>query len=122
MALVAMQLLNAPKNKIKIISYSGTTPPLSCLNDGLMITTGSTPAYNLFYIDTTTTPSCSAKFCYNNKCINISLKKHLADKIQQEIDETQKKFIHTDTYWNKIRQLALHYWLSLDRNMIFDIQ
>lgn len=122
MGLYARELLNAPLNQIQITSYTGKKPPLSCLNDGIMISTGSTPAFNLINIDTTKFQP-SANFCYQSKCITLSLKENIDQQISLEIDHLAKQYgLNSQAYWNNIRKLALKYWLQLDRKKIFDIK
>jgi len=122
MGIKAMELLNASNTDIKIKSFAGNTPPLSCLNDGLMVSTGSTPAYNLLNIDTTQL-SPSAIFCFKNQCIKISLKKEIHEHIAKDLNDAVLKFsLSSDAYWNYIRKRAIEEWLDLDREQIFDIE
>jgi|YNPMSStandDraft_1061717.scaffolds.fasta_scaffold00417_13 pyrimidine-specific ribonucleoside hydrolase len=122
MGLYACEILNASKNQIKITSYTGNTLPLSCMNDGIMVATGSTPAYNLLTIsDSIAEPS--AKFCFKQKCIKLTLKKDIYLSIQNEIQDAVYKYtISSSEYWKTIRKLALHYWLILDRNSVFELE
>ncbi len=121
MGIYALSLLNASKYSVKIISNCGNYPPLSCINDGLIVSTGSSPAYNLFSIDTTQTKP-SATFYYQHRCLKISLQ----DSIYQRIDKILTQAVATFTlsssaYWNYVRKLAIMEWLSLDRTKIFTI-
>jgi pyrimidine-specific ribonucleoside hydrolase len=122
MGIYAMELLNAPNTSMPVHSYCGKQPPLSCMNDGIMVSTGSSPAYNLLMIDTTVSLP-SAIFYYQNRSLKISLKdslyKHI-DKILQ--DAVLKYTISSSAYWDYVRQIALIEWLSLDRTKIFSVE
>lgn len=115
MGLYAKELLNAPLNQIQITSFTGKKTPLSCLNDGIMIATGSTPAFNQINIDTIKIEP-SVTFCYQNQCVTLSLKEDIYKQITLEIDNLLKQYdLNSLAYWNNIRKLALKYWLQLDR-------
>lgn len=122
MGLYAREILNVPKNQIKVVSYAGNVQPLSCLNDGIMVATGSTPAYGLFAVnDSIIVPT--AMFCYKSKCIKLTLKKEVHEMIHKQIQDAVYTFtISSSEYWKTIRKLALQHWDSLDRNKIFDIE
>ncbi len=122
MGLFAREVLNANKNQITVTSYSGKAMPLACINDGIMVSTGSTPAYSLFNVcDTTAKPS--ATFCFKKKCVRLTLKKEIHETISNEIQDAVFKYsISSNEYWKIIRKLALHYWLELDRVNIFEIE
>ncbi len=122
MGLYAKELLNAPPHQIRITSYAGKKTPLSCLNDGIMISTGSSPAFKEINIDTIKIEP-SAKFCYQNQCITLSLKEEIYKEITLEIDNLNSQYnLNSNAYWDNIRKLALKYWLQLDRKKIFDIK
>jgi len=122
MGIKAMELLNAPNSSISIQSFAGNMPPLSCLNDGIMVSTGSTPAYNLFKIDTSSLYP-SAIFCYKNKCMQLSLKKEIYERISKDLNDAVLTFsLGNDAYWNYVRKRAIIEWLNLNRDEIFDIK
>lgn len=122
MGIKAMELLNAPNTAISIKSYAGNNPPLSCLNDGIMVSTGSTPAYNLLKIDTALLYP-SAIFCYNKQCFKISLKKEIYEPIANDLNNALLKYsLSSDAYWNYVRKRAIEEWLNLNRDTIFEIE
>ncbi|HNV96555.1 MAG TPA: FmdE family protein, partial [Bacteroidales bacterium] len=122
MGIKAIELLNAPNSSISIQSFAGNMPPLSCLNDGIMVSTGSTPAYNLFKIDTSSLYP-SAIFCYKNKCMQLSLKKEIYERISKDLNDAVLTFsLGNDAYWNYVRKRAIIEWLNLNRDEIFDIK
>ncbi|MGQ9847411.1 MAG: formylmethanofuran dehydrogenase subunit E family protein, partial [Bacteroidales bacterium] len=122
MGIKAMELLNAPNTAISIKSFAGSTPPLSCLNDGIMVSTGSTPAYNLLKFDTTLLYP-SAIFCYKNQCFKISLKKEIYEQTANDLNNALLKYsLSSDAYWNYVRKKAIEQWLNLSRDTIFEIE
>lgn len=122
MGIKAMEILNAPNSSLHIKSFAGNTPPLSCLNDGIMVSTGSTAAYNLLEIDTTSLYP-SAIFCYKNKCIQLSLKKEIYEHVSKDLNDAVIKFsLSSDAYWNYVRKQAINDWLDLNRDEIFDFK
>ena len=73
-------------------------------------------------IKPTEKPDPAAEFTYNGKTVFISLQKTIMEEIDVTVKETVKSSGGlTDEYWLRIRQLALEYWLQLDRNEIFTI-
>ncbi|MCX7861548.1 MAG: nucleoside hydrolase [Bacteroidales bacterium] len=122
MGLYAREILQAPLSKMNIISYAGKYPPLSCLNDGIMIATGNTPAINGIQIDTSKSQPL-VKFCYRQRCILLSLKTEIYQRIKSELEAASIQFgLSNNEYWKAVRKLALYYWLELDRSKIFDVQ
>jgi pyrimidine-specific ribonucleoside hydrolase len=122
MGLFAREILAAGHDELGIVSYAGSRPPVSCLNDGLQVSTGATLGHGLIKVLQVEKPVPFAEFTYKETKIKISLK----EPIMNEIEETVKKAAVssgglTDEYWMRIRELALQYWLNLDRNDIFTV-
>lgn len=121
MGIKALEILDATNTTIQVTSNAGNTPPLSCLNDGIMVSTGSSPAYNLLKIDTTLVYP-SATFCYHNRCIKISLKKEIYNQVSAQLSQAVQKYtLSSSAYWNYVRELGIQLWESLNRDEIFDI-
>ena len=108
-------------DEVTITSYAGSIPPVSCMNDGLQVSTGATLGHGTIHI----APDHSlpmADFSFKDKTVRCKLKKEFRDCITNEIRNAVNEFgLNTDGYWIKIRQLALKYWMELDRNDIFEI-
>jgi len=108
---------------LMIVSFAGKTPPLSCLNDGLQVSTGATLGHGLIEISDSKNKGPYADFTFKNKKIRVSLK----DAYRQQVIIDIKKGIAdygnlTPEYWEFIRQLAIRYWKDWDRNNIFEIE
>jgi formylmethanofuran dehydrogenase subunit E len=123
MGLFAKKIMGSNHNKLLIKSFAGIKPPESCLNDGLQVSTGSTLGQGLFFVETKDKALISVEFSYEDKTVIISLKEAVKSQIDSDI-----RFAltysggRTNEYWKKIREIAMNYWLDLDKNSIFNIQ
>lgn len=110
-------------DEMSVKTYAGSTPPLSCMNDGLQVSTGATPGHGLLEVSTETSLSPSADFTYRDRTIRITLKKELADKVMSELKEINFVYgLDSDLYWELVRKNTLKYWLQFDRHEIFNIE
>lgn len=123
MGLEAKALLQAGHDEISIISYAGNKPPVSCLNDGLQVSTGATLGHGLIRISNDPDINPSALFEANGKKILMALKDEISHQIREEIRlSIRKNNGLTEGYWEDIRKLGIRYWLELDRENIFETQ
>lgn len=109
-------------DEMMVTTRAGSMPPLSCLNDGIQVSTGATPGHGLLTVSTEKPFLAAADFTHKEKTVRISLKKELADKVSAELREIN--FIHgldSDIYWELVRQNSIKYWLQFDRHDIFEI-
>ena len=121
MGIRALEYFGAGIDELRVCSYTGLKPPLSCMNDGIQVSTGATLGHGLIKV-VGDNPMTSADFTYMDRTIRIKLKNELSIKISKEIKELVEKYgLSNDEYWNSIRERAIYYWLSLDRHEIFDI-
>ena len=119
MGLYARELL--PSHHLHITSYAGSRPPMSCMNDGLQVSTASTLGHGL--IGTISdNPRPEARFQADGHTITLRLKPSYAERIASDIAQGEAKW-GTDSphYWEYVRALALQYWLEMDRRQIFDV-
>ncbi|MBE0653400.1 MAG: nucleoside hydrolase [Bacteroidales bacterium] len=123
MGIRAMEYFNVGINNLNVTTFAGNTPPLSCLNDGVQISTGSTIGQGLIIISDSISNIPSAEFEFNHQKVMISLKEPIAVQMQNEIRDGVKKYgLLTDQYWLYIEDLALKYWAEFDRHEIFTIK
>ena len=109
-------------DEMTVTSHAGGTPPLSCMNDGVQVSTGATPGHGLLRVSTETPFSPAADFTHKGKTIRITLKKELAEKVSSELKEINFVYgLDSDIYWELVRQNSIKYWLQFDRHSIFDI-
>ena len=123
MGIRAREIFGVGPDVLRVVTFAGTKPPYSCLNDGIQVSTGATLGLGLIEVarDSLTRPS--AVFSYKDRAIRITLKKEYLDRVEADINEGIMKFgLMDDGYWKLIRHNALKYWLEWDRNKIFDVE
>ncbi|MFA5419044.1 MAG: nucleoside hydrolase [Bacteroidales bacterium] len=122
MGVKAREVLFAEVDRITVISNAGDKPPLSCLNDGLQMSTGATLGLGMISISEDSIKSPSAEFSYHGKQIKLVLKPEIQRQVKSEINQAISKHgMLTPAYWEAIRAISIKHWLEFDRNEIFDI-
>jgi inosine-uridine nucleoside N-ribohydrolase/formylmethanofuran dehydrogenase subunit E len=122
MGIKAREFFGAGPDMLSVVTYAGSKPPYSCLNDGIQVSTGATLGMGTIHLASDSITRPSAVFTYKDHSIRISLKKEYLDKVDADINEGIVKFgLMDDGYWKLIRRNALKYWLEWDRNKIFDV-
>ena len=121
MGLRAREYFNVGIDELIIESLAGSNPPVSCLNDGLQASTGSTLGHGTISV-TGDAPVPEARFTFKNTTIRLKLKEDIRDQIRKDVSYGIRQFgLDSPEYWDYIRALALQYWLTLDRREIFEI-
>jgi pyrimidine-specific ribonucleoside hydrolase len=122
MGIRAVEYFNVGVNNLSVTSFAGYEPPLSCLNDGIQISTGATIGQGLIVVSDSVAliPTIYAEF--NHYKIKISLKPTFAKQMQDDILKGIKSFGMSEEYWIYIENLAIVYWTGFDRHEIFDIE
>jgi len=120
MGVRALEYFNVGVNNLEVVSYAGSEPPLSCLNDGIQISTGATIGQGLIKVDKAVLPIPTVIFVFNGKRIRIELKKEIAKRIESDIIKGVQQFGMSNKYWSYVEELAYHYWKELDRHVIFN--
>ena len=122
MGIRAIEYFNVGVNNLTVTTFAGHTPPLSCFNDGIQISTGATIGQGLITVNDSTSMIPGALFKFNSRTVNISLKPEIAAQMQREIAHgTETYGSLTDQYWRYIEELAIQYWKEFNRYDIFDI-
>ena len=122
MGLHAMELLNAPQHGMKVVSHVILRPPVSCLNDGIIVATGCTPGRVLFSQGEVDPSSVKVTFTYNNRTITLELKDQYRNKIQREINNLRRFYSLEDhVYWIGVRNIGLDIWENWHRRELFKI-
>lgn len=120
MGIRAREILNVPFDIFKVVSLAGNSPPLSCMNDGLQVSTGASLGRGTIKISDGS-PQPAAIFIYKNQKLTLRIKKELLNRIRAEIKAALKEFGGLNAeYFAHIRKLSIDYWLELDRRQIFD--
>jgi pyrimidine-specific ribonucleoside hydrolase len=123
MGLRARQHLHLGVDDISILSYAGSTPPLSCMNDGLQVSTGGTLGHGLIEVTPNPPFQPQAVFSFKNRSVRLRLKDQYWNIIKKDIKRgIEIHGLNTKGYWDYVRKLALKYWLEWDRREIFSIE
>ncbi|MBP8959200.1 MAG: nucleoside hydrolase [Bacteroidales bacterium] len=122
MGIRAREYFNIGVDEFEVFSYAGSTTPLSCMNDGLQVSTGATPGHGLLTVKNDS-PAPAAEFKYMNRIIKLSLKPELAKKISDELKEINFVYgLDSNIYWELVRKNTIKYWREFDRHDIFIIE
>lgn len=123
MGIRAREYFNTGVDEFNVVSYAGSTPPLSCMNDGIQVSTGATPGHGLLTVRNDTILRPAVEFSYLNNKIRISLKPHIAEQISSELKEINFIYgLDSDIYWELVRKNTIKYWRTFSRYEIFDIE
>lgn len=122
MGIRAREYFNTGVDEFSAVSFAGSVPPLSCMNDGIQVSTGATPGHGLLtVINVNTLPS--VEFTYMNHKIRLTLKPEIAEKISGELKEINFVYgLDSNIYWELVRKNTIKYWLEMDRHEIFEIE
>lgn len=124
MGIRAREYFDIGVDDMQVKTYAGNKPPVSCLNDGLQVSTGGTLGHGLITIakirETDTRPE--ATFTFKGKQVTIRLKPEYERQVREDLRKGVEMY-GTDTpeNWQYVRDLAVKYWLDWDRHEIFDI-
>lgn len=122
MGIRAMEYFNIGINNLKITSFAGNKPPLSCFNDGLQISTGSTIGQGLITISDSVSNVPGAVLEFNGRKVHISVKPEIAAQIKKDIEYGVENYgLENPEYWLYIEKLAMKYWAGMDRHEILVI-
>ncbi|MEX0983354.1 MAG: nucleoside hydrolase [Bacteroidales bacterium] len=122
MGIRAMEYFHVGINNLEAISFAGGRPPLSCLTDGVQISTGATPGQGLLTIAGETADLPTVEFTFNGRTIHMVLNESIATQMKEEIRYGVENFgLESDTYWLYIEKLAIEYWTGFNRHEIFSI-
>jgi inosine-uridine nucleoside N-ribohydrolase len=122
MGLRAAELLNAPQHSMRIVSAAPPTQPVSCLNDGLLVSTGSTPGRGLFNHVPGPSGTVEAAFEFNGRTITLRLRDEYRERIRLAIQDLLGRFtLEDDAYWIGVRALGLDIWQDWHRRDLFEV-
>jgi pyrimidine-specific ribonucleoside hydrolase len=121
MGILAKEILGGTES-LTVVSFAGDKPPLSCLNDGIQVSTGATLGHGSIQISPLTEKTPTAVFSSGGQTFRISLK----ESIREATDRQIRELLHrcgglTDEYWDEVRELGLNFWRDLDRKEIFEV-
>ena len=120
MGIRAREILEAPLDSLEVRSFAGSTPPLSCFNDGLQVSTGASLGRGTIEISTSKTQP-AAEFKYQDEKLTLIVKDEILQQIKRDIRSALKTYGGLGPeYFAHIRRLSVRYWYELDRDKIFD--
>ena len=123
MGIRAREYFNTGVDEFSAVSFAGSVPPLSCMNDGIQVSTGATPGHGLLTVKNEEPASPSVLFTYMNRKIRITLKPEITEKISSELKEINFVFgLDSNIYWELVRKNSIKYWTNLSRHEIFNIE
>ncbi len=121
MGIRAREFFNIGVDDIRVTSFAGSRPPVSCMNDGLQVSTGATLGHGLITVAAPHPPRPEALFRFKEKALRLKLKPAYADRIRRDVEQGVARYGNgTEAYWQYIRGLALRYWLAFDRHELFE--
>jgi len=121
MGIRARELLGASLDELRVESHAGSKPPLSCLNDGLQVSTGASLGRGTINVVVDGTQRCEAVFTHNGKRLHLRLKPDVAARITAELAALVKRHGGTPpAYFSDVRAQSLRHWLELDRREVFE--
>jgi pyrimidine-specific ribonucleoside hydrolase len=120
MGIRAREILNAGLDELTVVSLAGSRPPLSCMTDGLQVSTGASLGRGKIAVDSLKAEP-AAIFIKGKEHLTLRLKDDVIERIKAEFREVIEEHGNlTPQYWQAIRRSALRLWLDLDRRRIFD--
>jgi inosine-uridine nucleoside N-ribohydrolase/formylmethanofuran dehydrogenase subunit E len=121
MGIRAREYFGVGPDMLTVVSYAGTKPPYSCLNDGIQVSTGATIGQGLITIVTDQETRPEAVFTNKGRSLRLKLKEEYLAVINRDIEEGILKFgLSDDGYWKLVRRSALEYWMDWNRDEIFE--
>lgn len=123
MGVRAMEYFNVGINNMEVTTYAGNKPPLSCLNDGIQISSGCTIGQGLIKIADSISDIPTVVFEFNQQKIRISIEPRIAKQIREDIRYGVKTYgLLSEQYWVYIEELAIKYWSTYNRHEIFEYE
>ncbi len=123
MGLKAREELGAGFGALQVVSFAGSRPPISCFNDGLQLSTGSTLGHGSITVADSGPARVEARFIADKRSLNMQLKAEYGQRIADDIARgVQQHGDLTPPYFDYVRHLALRYWLEFSRHDLFDTE
>lgn len=120
MGIRAREILEAPFDSLSVETSAGLNPPLSCLNDGLQVSTGASLGRGTIRV-LQDKKKPSARFTRGDMTLELTLKPAYIDRIKSDIKAAIARFggVGPD-YFAHIRKLSIVYWKDFDREDLFE--
>jgi pyrimidine-specific ribonucleoside hydrolase len=123
MGLRAREFFNIGIDDISVVSYAGRMPPVSCMNDGLQVSTGGTLGHGLIYLADDSRAMPMAVFSFGDRTVIIRLKDEYRNIARNDIKNCINEYGDlTKDYWSCVRNHAIQYWLEWDKHDMFELE
>ena len=123
MGIRAREYFNIGVDEMLVTTFTGKKPPLSCMNDGIQVSTGATMGHGLIEISEDTEKLARATFRFKEGKVTLTLKNEIWNKIKDDIGDAIAEHGNlTADYWKQVRKLAINYWVEFDRYTIFTME
>jgi pyrimidine-specific ribonucleoside hydrolase len=121
MGIRARERLGAALDEVEVLSFAGSEPPLSCLNDGLQASTGATVGRGTIRVEGAGGPRAEAEFVRGPERLRLRLKDSVRRRIEEDIRAAVEQCGNlTPEYFREIRRLSIRHWEEMDRAEIFE--
>ena len=118
MGIRAREILGAPFDQLGVISSCGDSPPFSCTNDGIQVSTGASLGRGT--ITNTHLGKPEAIFVYKDETLLLTVKPEVQREIGRVIKELSKKYgFQSPRYFKELDKVSIKYWLEWDRKKVF---
>lgn len=124
MGIRAREYFNIGVDDMVVTTFAGSQPPVSCMNDGLQVSTGGTLGHGLITVAPVAADStrAEASFAFKGKNVTLRLKPEYERQVREDLRKGVETYgFDTEANWQYVRGLAIKYWLDWDRHNIFDI-
>src|SRR3989339_815293 len=122
MGVRVLEYFGTGPDELKVLSLAGSIPPLSCMNDGIQVSTGATAGHGLLQISSNQPFEPTMVFEYLGQKVKVTLKETYRKEIAKEVEQLVVIYgINSNVYWDLVRQIALNIWFRWDRNQMFEI-
>ena len=120
MGIRAREILGASLDELHVESHAGLKPPMSCMNDGLQVSTGSSLGRGTIRV-LEDEPAAEAIFTFGQKRLRMRIKNDIQQRIKTDIKGIIQRFGDlTPQYFEEVRKLSLQYWADMSRAQIFE--
>ena len=120
MAVRAREMLNAPRHALNVLSHAGSTPPLSCMNDGLQVASGATLGRGTIRV-AEGEPRAAADFIRDGDRVTLRVREAVLAQVRAAMGEVRDRVpCGAPGHDAEMRRVAIGFWLELDRAAVFE--
>ena len=122
MGIRAREILQADLDELTVFSFTGFSPPISCMTEGLQVATGASLGRGTFGVKDLRPGEPAAIFKSAEKEVKLVLKLECREEVEKLIRSFSRASGHeSHAYFDEIRKFSIGFWLEYDRNDIFEV-